>query len=108
MALPVESSVAFDNRLPQAQESARSGHVPRRAQSQRTAPAKKIRRVPENKHEPLISCERVLREYSTRLTLPRLSRRLRDAHARARFLQPLSGGKRWCDVGGKSSGRRPQ
>jgi len=42
--------------------------------------------VPEKKHDPLISCERVLREYYTRLTLPRLSRRLRDAHIRARPL----------------------
>jgi hypothetical protein len=42
--------------------------------------------VPEKKHEPLISCERVLREYYTRLTLPQLSRRLRDAHVSARLL----------------------
>jgi hypothetical protein len=42
--------------------------------------------VLEKKHDPLISCERVLREYSTRLTLPQLSRRLRDAHIRARPL----------------------
>src|ERR1043165_4385265 len=108
MVPPAESAVTFDNRQPQARESARSVRVPRRVQAQLIAPVQKIRRVPENKHDPLISCERVLREYSTRLTLLRLSRRLRDAQLRARPLQPFSCGKCWLNAGSTSRERRPK
>src|SRR5262252_2304894 len=59
MAAPAKLVAISDSRQPQARGSARFARAPGRAQAPLTAPAQKVRRAPENKHEPLISYERV-------------------------------------------------